>query len=48
MQQELKRARECRFFQRALLELADELPRDDEALDRLIAEAVVARDNDPL
>ncbi len=45
-QELLKRARDRRFFQRALLELAVELPQDDEALDRLIAEAVAARDND--
>ena len=47
MQQELlKRARECRFFQAALLELAAELPGDDGALDELIAAAVSQRENE--
>ena len=41
----LKRARECRYFRGALLELAAELPADDQALDLLLARAVTKRDN---
>src|SRR5262245_50795967 len=45
-QELLKRARSQRFFQQALLELAEELPQDDNALDQLISEAITARDNE--
>src|SRR5262245_49493044 len=47
MQREfLKRARECRFVQAALLEFATELPADDQELHDLIAEAAATADND--
>lgn len=42
----LRRARECRFFRGALLDLAADLPPDDEGLDHLISDAIAKRDND--
>ena len=48
LDQLLNRARECRFFRGALLDLAAELPPDDDELDQLISEAVAKRENDAL
>ena len=41
-----KRARECKFFRAALLDLAAELPATDTELDELLAGAVAKRENE--
>ncbi|MCI0537536.1 MAG: SEC-C domain-containing protein, partial [Verrucomicrobiales bacterium] len=42
----IKRARECSFLRSALLELARDLPANDQALDEVLAQAVARRENE--